>query len=147
MVSVESFGASFLVPLDAVFGGVAVCPVNGSSKCFLGRLGVTFFLGSSNRVSYGPGDEGSRFEGSTGGRGRLGFGEKWCTWVASSAAISFAFEDLRLISRACGGLGVVSANELLVSLPGVELKTEYSSANVGVQPLRSSKLDLLFPGV
>ena len=59
------------------------------------------------------------------------------------------FEDLRLRFKEGGGRGVVSGNDemLLVSLPGVELKTEYSSANVGVQPLRSSKLFLLFLGV
>jgi hypothetical protein len=34
-----------------------------------------------------------------------------------------------------------------VSLPGVELNTEYSSANVGVHPLRFSKLELLSLGV
>jgi hypothetical protein len=33
-----------------------------------------------------------------------------------------------------------------VSRPGVELNTEYSSANVGVQPLRFSKFEL-FLGV
>ena len=31
-----------------------------------------------------------------------------------------------------------------VSRPGVEWNTEYSSANVGVQPLRFSKLELFF---
>jgi hypothetical protein len=51
---------------------------------------------------------------------------------------------------AVSGPGVdTSAKEFweFISRPGVELKTEYSSANVGVQPLRSSKLELLFLGV
>jgi hypothetical protein len=80
MVLVWSFGASFLDPLDAVAGGVAVCPLKASSKRFLGFLGVTFFFALSSKrlwvVEYGPGDEGSWFEGSTGGSGTLGLGDR-----------------------------------------------------------------------
>jgi hypothetical protein len=42
-----------------------------------------------------------------------------------------------------------SANECceFINRPGVALNTEYSSAKVGVQPVRSSKLESLFLGV
>lgn len=74
----DIFGASFLVPLDAVCGGVAVCPLNASSRRFLGFLGVTFFVLSSKRpllVGYAAGEGGRRFEGSLGGSGILGSGD------------------------------------------------------------------------
>jgi hypothetical protein len=52
--------------------------------------------------------------------------------------------------EAVEGLGVdISGNvpELLVSRPGVALKTEYSSAKVGVHPERLSKELFWFRGV
>jgi hypothetical protein len=48
---VAIFGANFLDPFEADAGGVAVCPLNASSKRFFGFLGVTFFVVlSSNRL-------------------------------------------------------------------------------------------------
>lgn len=46
-----------------------------------------------------------------------------------------------------GGRGVSTKGFCAVRRPGVALNTEYSSANVGVQPLRFSKLEVLFLGV
>jgi len=72
MVSVEGFGASFRIPFEAVFGGVAVCPLKASSNRFLG-CGVTLVLAKASicplaSVS-GLGEEESNFEFVTGGNG------------------------------------------------------------------------------
>jgi hypothetical protein len=142
IVSVEPFGASFLDPFDDDCGGVAVCPLKASSRRFLGFLGVTFFLAlSSNRRLAGGYwiEEGWALEGSA-GAGDI------C--VASPKPISSM--PARPLPRAeVGGCGVeMSMNDRWspVSRPGVVLNTEYSSAKVGVQPLRFSKLEL-FLGV
>jgi hypothetical protein len=89
MAPVCSLGASFRSPLRAEGGGVAVWVC--SSLAPPSRLGFFADLCSdsgsglgcdSDSAEYsrgtfsGVGDEGSRREGSTGGKGRLGFGEK-----------------------------------------------------------------------
>lgn len=83
------------------------------------------------------GEEASRFEGSTGGK--FGLGEKWLAWVAISRAKP-SVESSRLWELTGVG-GTKSGNwdcEPL-RLPGVALKTEYSSAKRGVEPPRSVK--------
>jgi hypothetical protein len=49
--------------LEADAGGVAVCPLNASSKRFFGFLGVILFVALSlNRLwveEYGPGEDGN----------------------------------------------------------------------------------------
>lgn len=92
MVSLEG---SFRSPLWPVGGGVAVCegsePSTSPLRIFLedwswfDRLG----LGSESELamcSQGTmielGEDARRREGSTGGRGKLGSGDKWFTWVA-----------------------------------------------------------------
>jgi len=52
MVFKVIFGASFLDPLVADCGGVAVCPLKASSKRFLGLLGVTFSLALSSNPAF-----------------------------------------------------------------------------------------------
>ena len=76
MLSVESFGANFLVPLDWDAGGVRVCELKASSKNDSDFRGVTFVGERSLNwlwvAEYGPGEEGSWAEISTAGSWRLG---------------------------------------------------------------------------
>lgn len=93
------------------------------------------------------GEEGRRREGSTGGGGRLGFDGGMLALVAISTASS-STDSRRLWPTkddddddAKGVVGTKSAkgNWAPLRLPGVALKTEYSSANRGVRPLVSAK--------
>jgi hypothetical protein len=63
ILSVDILGANFRDPFEADAGGVAVCPLNASSKRFFGFLGVTFCGALSlNRLCVaecGPGEEGN----------------------------------------------------------------------------------------
>ncbi len=47
-----------------------------------------------SEVREGFGDDESRRDGSIGGSGRLGFGDRWCTWEAISASRSVPAEVL-----------------------------------------------------
>lgn len=114
----------FLADLDLVSEGLAAGVVSRAADL----LELTLFK---------LGEEASRCEGSTGGR--FGLGEKWLAWVAISRAKPSA-ESMRLWEEAGVG-GTKSGNWACepLRLPGVALKTEYSSAKRGVEAPKSVK--------
>jgi hypothetical protein len=145
---VSNLGASFR-SFRAEGGGVRVCPCPSpcprspvSRRAFFDALSreldswySSFSVALLNSVATEAGDDCSRREGSTGGSGRLGFGEKWLAWVAISAATPSAKERLRGPPGVSGGCRYgmrvrvgdpKSENGPCVPLrfPGVELKTE-----------------------
>ncbi len=78
-------------------------------------------------VSLMLGEEGRRREGSTGGSGVFGLGEKWLAWAAISRAIPSVESNRLWPEEELEGVGGrKSANGPWVPrrLPGVELKTE-----------------------
>ncbi len=140
-------GASFSSPLWAVGGGeirdsdsfVMVPRRSFLADLVLLREGLETGVVSRALVLglFTLGEDASRFEGSTGGKFRLG--EKWLAWVAISRAKPSA-ESSRLWELA-GVAGTKSGNCACepLRLPGVALKTEYSSAKRGVEPPKSVK--------
>jgi hypothetical protein len=73
IVSVPGLGANFLEVLLADFGGVAVWPLNASSKRRLGFRGVTVAFLALDLVPCAGGswgDEDNCLDGSTGGKNR-----------------------------------------------------------------------------
>ena len=63
----------------------------------------------------GFGEELSCRDGSTGGRGKLGFGDRWCTWDAISVSISCPGKGL-LVPRFRTGLCTGVENETFLGV-------------------------------
>jgi len=165
MLAFPTFGASFRSPFRDDGGGVAVwiwrSLVTIPLRAFFTTFPWSLAGGGSTSGEYsraasaavgGVGDDGRRLDGSTGGR--FGLSAKWLTWVAISAAIPPADNGLFRVALTDGvrkylATGVNSTYGPWVAsrLPGVELKTEYSSAKRGVQPPESSKCPALLFGV
>jgi hypothetical protein len=160
MLALATLGASFRSPFrddrddrdDE--GGVAVWV-----RALFAAFSFSLVGGNSTSGEYSrptsvrvAGDDGSRFDGSTGGR--FGLRAKWLTWAAISAARPPADNglfraELRDGVREYVVAGVNSTNDPCVDskFPGVELKTEYCSAKRGVQPPGSSSGRGLLLGV
>lgn len=156
----SSFGASFRLPFRAEGGGVGNCPCPCSGVSRNPALWRTFLTDLSrvveseycsspvmilSPVATEAGDDCNRLEGSTGGSGSSTFGEKWLAWVAISAATLSAkdrlFCTLGVAAAFRYGVFVIGGDPKSAKgprvhrrLPGVELKTEYSSAKRGVHP-------------
>jgi hypothetical protein len=153
-------GASLRSPFRADGGGVAVCPC-GSVTTVPRRAFFAEYSGDPVRwlvtaevsnvgVCNGVGDERRTLDGSTGGNVRLGFGERLFTWTATPRPIPSVDKNRfwpALPEYEVGGPKSGKGVREPLRFPGVALKTEYSSAKRGVQPVDSSKRPWLCLGV
>jgi len=105
---------------------------------------------SNVRPRCGVGDDRRTLDGSTGGNDRPRCGEASFTWTATPRPIPSVDKDRFWpvpLEYGVGGPKSKKGVREPLRFPGVELKTEYSSANRGVQPLDSSRRPWLCLGV